>query len=330
MKRFLIAFVALGLLGLAAAGLAWQQFQTRVAAPQTTQLVDQTIVVRSGLSVVEISQRLKDAGAIDVPLLFQLHVRISGVAAQLKAGEYRLVQGESVAALVRRMVAGDVFQRRLTVPEGLKSYEIVALIEADPMLVGEVGEVPPDGALLPETYAYHRGDTRAEILARMQKAHKDLLKSLWAARADNSVLKTPEEAVVLASIIEKETGMKAERGIVAGIFTNRLSKGMKLQTDPTVVYGIEQKNGKPMARPLSRKDLATPTPYNTYVIEGLPPTPICNPGAASLTAALNPKQTDYLYFVANGKGGHAFGKTLAEHNRNVAAWRKIERARKQR
>ncbi len=330
MKRLLLVFVALVVLAVAGLGIAWQQFQSMVAAPQTTQLVDETIVVRRGLSVTQISQRLKTSGALETPLIFQLHVRASGAAAKLKAGEYKLYQGESIKALVSRMVAGDVFQRSITVPEGLKSVEIVALLKADPMLSGEITDVPPDGALLPETYAYQRGDKRAEVLGRMQKAHDDLVARLWPNRPEGLPLASMEDAVVLASIIEKETGVKAERGLVAGVFINRLNKGMKLQTDPTVVYGIELVKGAPMGRPLSRKDLATPTPYNTYVIEGLPPTPICNPGTASLAAALNPETTDYLYFVADGTGGHAFAKTLAGHNRNVAAWRKIERARKQR
>lgn len=330
MKRLLLVFVALVVLAVAGLGIAWQQFQSMVAAPQTTQLVDETIVVRRGLSVTQISERLKTSGALETPLIFQLHVRASGAAAKLKAGEYKLYQGESIKALVSRMVAGDVFQRSITVPEGLKSVEIVALLKADPMLSGEITDVPPDGALLPETYAYQRGDKRAEILGRMQKAHDDLVARLWPNRPEGLPLASMEDAVVLASIIEKETGVKAERGLVAGVFINRLNKGMKLQTDPTVVYGIELAKGAPMGRPLSRKDLATPTPYNTYVIEGLPPTPICNPGTASLAAALNPETTDYLYFVADGTGGHAFAKTLAGHNRNVAAWRKIERARKQR
>ncbi|MGB0921282.1 MAG: endolytic transglycosylase MltG [Alphaproteobacteria bacterium] len=327
MKRILIALLALVFLGAAVAAVAWWQYSKMIVAPQVAVPNAETLVVRRGLSVAQISARLHQAGAVDWPILFQLHVRLSGNASKLKAGEYELHGGDSIASLVERMVHGDVYLRKITVPEGLKSSEIVALLNVEQMLVGEITEIPADGSLLPETYAYHRGDKRINMLKRMQRAQSALLAALWEARADNLPLKSAQEALVLASIIEKETGLSHERDIVAGVFVNRLRKGMKLQTDPTVIYGVEQAFGEPMSRPLSRKDLATPTPYNTYVIDGLPPSPICNPGAASLRAALAPAQTDYLYFVADGSGGHAFAQTLAEHNRNVAAWRKIERAR---
>jgi UPF0755 protein len=183
---------------------------------------------------------------------------------------------------------------------------------------------PAEGSLLPETYSYSRGEARDEIITRMQAAHRAALDELWAGRAKDLPFATPEEAVILASIVEKETGLADERPRVAAVFVNRLRRGMRLQSDPTVIYGVS--GGEPLGRGLRASELRGETPYNTYVIRGLPPTPIANPGKAALAAVLNPPQTDELYFVADGTGGHAFAKTLAEHSRNVARWRQIERA----
>ncbi len=224
------------------------------------------------------------------------------------------------------MVSGKTVARRLTLPEGLTSFEVVALVQKAEGLEGEVQAVPPEGTLLPETYHYARGETRAEVVARMGRALDQVLDELWPERAPGLPISSPEQAVVLASIVEKETAVADERPLVASVFVNRLKKGMRLQSDPTVVYGLTGGKG-PLGRALTRKDLQTPSPYNTYLADGLPPGPIANPGRASIEAVLNPAKTEYLYFVADGDGGHRFAKTLAEHNRNVAQWRKRQRKR---
>jgi len=194
------------------------------------------------------------------------------------------------------------------------------------VLSGEVDEVPPEGRLAPDSYEVRAGDTRADVIARMMQAQEAILAAAWEARAEGLPLDSPEEALILASIIEKETGVAAERRQVASVFVNRLRRGMRLQTDPTVIYGITEGRGV-LGRGIRQSELRAETPWNTYVIDGLPPTPIANPGRASIAAAVDPDATDYVYFVADGSGGHAFAETLAEHNRNVARWREIEAER---
>ena len=307
------------LLAVMAAG-AWfylqQQFEA--AGPLESETV---VVVQRGAGVTAIADSLAAAGVIDDSRIFVLGLRLFGDGASLKAGEYAFAAGTSMQAAAALIASGRTVVHRLTVPEGLTSVEVVALLEAAEPLEGDVGEVPPDGSLLPETYHFHRGDARAEILARMRSSMTAALSEIWETRAADLPLGSPEEALVLASIVEKETGVASERALVAGVFTNRLRKGMPLQSDPTVVYGITLGKAA-LGRSLTRDDLAAATPYNTYQIGGLPPGPIANPGRASLEAAVNPAESDYLYFVAAGDGGHAFAKTLAEHNRNVAKWRK--------
>jgi len=214
-------------------------------------------------------------------------------------------------------------QRRLTIAEGLTARQITRLLEGTE---GLTGETPPiaEGALLPETYAFTLGDSRASVVRRAAAAMEQAVAEAWAARAPDLPLASPRDAVILASIIERETGVAEERGLVAGVFVNRLRRGMMLQSDPTVAYGAGQ--GMPLDRPLTRADLNEDHPYNTYRIRGLPPGPIAAPGRESLRAATQPETTDYLYFVADGTGGHAFGRTLEEHNRNVARWRALRRA----
>ena len=227
-------------------------------------------------------------------------------------------------------MAGNVISRRFTVPEGLTSYEVVNIVNTIDSLEGEITTIPPEGSLLPGTWDYRRGQSRQAVLKRMQESMNQTLDALWANRSDNLPFQTKTELLTLASIIEKETGKSEERSIVAGVFINRLRKKMLLQTDPTVIYaltkGRPQNDGKgPLGRRLLRKDLSYDSPYNTYVYSGLPPGPIANPGHASIAAALNPTEHDYLFFVADGTGGHAFARTLAEHNRNVARWRQIRK-----
>jgi len=327
MKRRLgvLAIAVAAVLALVVGG-AWifLQHQFRAEGPLSEEV---TLVVPRGAGLVAIGDQLAEAGVVSDARIFVLGVRLFAEPTALQAGEYAFAPGSSMEEVAALIASGRTVVHRLTVPEGLTSAEIVALLEAAEALDGAVGEVPPEGSLLPETYHFHRGDSRAEVLERMRESMETALQEIWEARAGNLPLSSPEEVVTLASIVEKETGVDGERSLVAGVFVNRLNRGMPLQSDPTVVFGITQ--GKaPLGRPLTRKDLAQPTPYNTYQISGLPPGPIANPGRAALEAVVNPAETEYLYFVAAGNGGHAFAKTLAEHNRNVAKWRKHLRSLK--
>ncbi len=221
-----------------------------------------------------------------------------------------------------RAAEGDV-RFRVTLAEGVTSWQVVEALKRAEFLDGDAGEVPPEGHLAPDSYEVLRGGARADLLAEMRRRQEAVLADLWASRADGLPYATPEEALIMASIVEKETGIPEERGRVASVFLNRLAQGMKLQTDPTVIYGLTKGQGA-LGRGLRQSELRGRTPYNTYVIDGLPPTPIANPGRESIAAALDPETTDYLFFVADGTGGHAFATTLAEHNDNVAKWREIE------
>ena len=244
-------------------------------------------------------------------------------ARDLKAGEYRFPAAISIVAALDLLREGRVVVHRLTVPEGTTMAEVMRLLKAAYGLQGPLPPTPPEGSILPETYDYRYGDSRAALLKRMAKAMTETLARLWQTRAPGLALTSPEQAVILASIVEKETALPAERPHIAGVFLNRLKLGMRLQSDPTVAYGITL-GQHPLGRPLTRADLDADTPYNTYRIVGLPPQAIDNPGQASLAAVMQPQATSDLYFVANGSGGHAFAATLAEHERKVRAWRKIE------
>ena len=215
---------------------------------------------------------------------------------------------------------------RVTLAEGVTSWQVVESLRALDLLSGDVAEVPPEGSLAPDSYEVRPGDDKAALIATMQRRQEAILADLWAGRQEGLPLESPEEALILASIIEKETAVAEERRTVSAVFVNRLREGMRLQTDPTVIYGITE-GKEPLGRGLLRSELRRPTPWNTYVIQGLPPTPIANPGRESIAAAVNPDDSDYLFFVADGTGGHAFAVTLAEHNRNVAEWRRIEAER---
>lgn len=288
---------------------------------------DQVLEIPRGSGLSAISKNLEEADVVASAWLFEQGVRAQGEARQMKAGEYLFPAGVSMRGVMEILQGGKVVQYALTLPEGLTSVEAVALVEGAEALDGAVGSTPPEGTLLPETYHYGRNETRADLIARMEAAAKQTLDELWEGRQENLPIDSPEQALILASIVEKETGVAEERPLVAAVFVNRLRKGMRLQSDPTVVYGITL--GKaPLGRALTRADLKQPTPYNTYQIDGLPPTPIANPGRASIAAVLQPAEADYFYFVADGTGGHAFAKTLAEHNRNVAKWRKIQKQKK--
>ncbi len=285
---------------------------------------DTTVIVERGASLTAIAENLQSGGVIDDAFLFGLAARLYRVSRSLKAGEYAFPARVTMGGVIDILVSGETVIRQFTVPEGLTSVEVMTLIADVEGLVGELDGIPAEGSMLPETYNYAWADARPEVVERMQIAMSAALEELWPNRADGLPIDTPEEAVILASIVEKETGVPEERALVAGVFINRLKRGMRLQSDPTVVYALTGGSG-PLGRALRSRDLKVENPYNTYGNAGLPPGPIANPGRAALEAVLNPAETDYLYFVADGTGGHAFAKTLAEHNRNVAKWRSIRR-----
>ena len=277
-----------------------------------------------GVGVAGVAEALKSAGVIRSALVFQVLARATGAARSLKAGEYAIPSRAPVLAVLSDLRAGRTIARSVTLPEGLTSAMIVRQLQAVEWLTGEV-EVPAEGTLLPETYRAERGDTRQSLLDRMRGDQQALLDRLWAARRPGLPLASPEEAVILASIVEKETGLRDERRRVAAVFINRLRIGMRLQSDPTVIYAVSR--GEPLGRGIRASELASRSPWNTYAYSGLPPTPIANPGRASLEAVLDPLETRELYFVADGTGGHVFAETLEAHNANVARWRAVERAR---
>ncbi len=304
------------------AALAWYAAvwaQSAIAAPGPLKEPAAVVIPRGG-GTETIAVTLMQAGVIDNPLLFTVAAKIHGPRRDLKAGEFIFPAGISVAGALDLLRQGKPVIHKLTVPEGLTSQQVVGLLTANPILSGTVEGRPADGTLLPETYHFSFGESRAALLARMKTAMDQALADAWKSRAPDLPLASPAEALVLASVVEKETGLAAERPRVAGVFVNRLRTGMKLQSDPTVIYALT-KGESEFTRPLSRADLKLESPYNTYVAPGLPPGPITNPGRAALQAATQPEKHEYVYFVADGTGGHAFAKTLADHNRNVTRWR---------
>jgi len=318
--RLLALLIFLGI-GLAAGAAYWGYSRFHAPGPAAAEV---TVVIDRGLGVRAIGQKLADTGVITDPLIFAAGVRVFGEGRPLKAGEYLFPAHFSMREVMQQMIDGTTVIHRLTIAEGLTSAEILALVAAAPDLDGAVpAPLPPEGALLPETYFYAKGDTREALLERMAADMRAALAELWPQRDPSLPLKTMAEAVTLASIVEKETGVPDERPHVASVFINRLNLGMPLQSDPTVIYALTAGKAA-LGRALTRADLQTADPYNTYVNAGLPPGPIANPGRASLAAVLKPDSTKDLYFVADGSGGHAFAETLDEHNKNVAAWRMLQ------
>ena len=282
--------------------------------------------VARGARFDAVAEDLTEAGAIDNLMLFRLAGRYSGKASQLKFGEYEIKPGSSMQDILDLLAKGGNVNYTVTVPPGMTVSIAVERINALEPLTGEITELPPEGSLFPDTWAYQRGGGKQAVIDRMQAKMTEVLDEVWETRAEDNPLESKEQLLILASIIEKETTPKEHRK-VASVFVNRLNKGMRLQTDPTVIYGITL-GQRSLGRGLRRSELNAKTPYNTYIIQGLPPTPIANPSRESLEAAANPDKTPYLYFVADGTGGHAFAESLEDHNRNVAVWRKIERERK--
>lgn len=283
-----------------------------------------SVVLEKGSGLARIGDSLKSAGVISSAGLFALAARLTGAASDLKAGEYEFQPGTPMARVLADIRVGKVVRHMVTIPEGWTSGMALDAIMAETALTG-TAEEPPEGSILPDTYQVQRGDTRAEVIQRMRDARDKMLADLWETRQAGLPLTTPEDAVILASVVEKETGIADERPRVAAVFINRLRIGMPLQSDPTIIYGITR--GRPLKRGIRASELAALTPYNSYKIAGLPPTPIANPGREALAAVLRPPTTDELYFVADGTGGHAFASTYAAHERNVARWRSIERAK---
>lgn len=318
----LAATATFSLFLIAALVIAWSVFYS--PGPQARDGGENTIVtLPSGAGVGAIAANLKAAGVIRSTDMFKAAATLTGADRKLRAGEYEVPSGASLRSVLVLLVEGRVVRHYVTLPEGWSSAQAVDILERQPLLTGTVETTPDEGTLWPETYEISRGETRASVLARMRVARDRNLDRLWAARSAATVVRTKEEAVILASIVEKETAVAAERPRVAAVFTNRLRMGMRLESDPTIVYGITQ--GRPLGRGIRRSELDRETPWNTYRIDGLPPTPIANPGAEALAAVLNPPSSDELFFVADGTGGHAFARTYDEHLANVARWREIER-----
>lgn len=318
MKRGFIIFLLILLALLSGAGYIAYDYITpnKLTAPAT-------LIIRKGTTSPATAQKLAESGVLRHPYIFFAINYALGASRNFKAGEYLFPAGITPFEVAQKLRKGDVVVHKVTVPEGYNVREIKELLMAEPILEGDITLPIAEGSLLPETYHFTYGDTRDAVIKRMQVAMQEVLADAWKNRKEGLPLATPQEALILASIVEKETGVNDERAHVAGVFINRLKRGMKLQTDPTVVYGIEQQQqGAKMERELTRADLETPTLYNTYIIDGLPPAPITNPGMDAIKAAVQPMETDDLYFVATGTGGHRFSKTLEEHNRNVAAYRK--------
>ena len=312
MKKLIIIFL------IVLSVLAYMQIKGWIAA--SGPLLNVTnVVVPKGASLKTVAEELSRAGVIDKPWLFRIMARINGLAKHLKAGEYQFMPGISLQAAMDKIARGEVFFRRITIPEGLTSGQIMYLIANYPDLEGEIDLDVKEGELLPETYSFELGASRNSIILQARAAMQKALEEVWASRDSSLPLKDVNELLTLASIIEKETGVPEERPLVASVFLNRLKKGMRLQTDPTVIYAITEGETS-FGRSLKRADLKIDSPYNTYLTYGLPPGPICNPGREALMAAARPQQSDYLYFVADGKGGHRFARSLNEHNRNVKAW----------
>ncbi len=318
--KWAVAILALSiLLAAGAVGYAFHLF----ARPGPLQAAG-SIDVPKGVGMDRVIREMAAAGVIEHPDVFRVWVRIFGADRRIKAGEYRFPPKVSQREALGIVIAGRTVLRRLTVPEGLTTWQILERIRQAPGLSGAIALRPAEGALMPDTYLFARGETRDAIVRRMQAAMTEALDRAWAGRAPDLPLRTKREALVLASIVEKETGKPDERARIAGVFVNRLRRGMKLETDPTVIYGLT--GGKaPLGRRLLRKDLKTPHKWNTYVHRGLPPTPIANPGREALAAAVRPMKHDELYFVADGAGGHSFSKTYRQHLRDVRKWRKIRR-----
>ena len=320
MKRGLV--VAVALVVIAIAGVAGWFAAGWYGGSQVAK--DTAFIVPDGASLRSTAAKLEEEGLIGSSDAFLLRARILGIGDPVKAGEFMLPAGASPATILDTLQHGQVFRRMVTVPEGLPSIMVHERLMAEPLLAGRV-EVPAEGSILPDSYDFERDETRQAVLDRMQKAMSDFLAAEWPKRDKGLPVRTVNEALSLAAIVEKETGVPSERRMVAGLYSNRLRIGMRLQADPTIIYPITK--GKPLGRRIKRSEITAVNGYNTYSIAGLPRGPITNPGRESILAVLHPAPTKALYMVADGSGGHAFADTLAQHNDNVVKWRAIRRER---
>ncbi|HYJ29385.1 MAG TPA: endolytic transglycosylase MltG [Allosphingosinicella sp.] len=320
MKRLLLAAAIVGALL-----LGWAYWSLWAGAGPSNEA--KTVIVEQGASVGTVAEQLSRDGLIrGSATTFRRLARVLGSSAPVQAGEFEIPAGASAASILGILQHGRPVQRLVTVPEGMPSVLVHERLMAAPHLTGAVA-VPEEGSVLPNSYAYRRGEARKAVLERMQRAMRDELARLWTRRRPNAVVSTPREAVILASIVEKETGKAAERRMIAGVYSNRVRRGMKLDADPTIIYPITQ--GRPLGRPIRRSEIDAVNGYNTYTRVGLPVGPIANPGRESIAAVLDPAPTEALYFVADGSGGHVFSNTLEEHVRNHQRWRRIRAQRQQ-
>ena len=305
------------------AALAWGWSVYYAPGPSARNGEATVVTLPAGSGVSAIAATLRSAGVIRSTDMFKAAATFTGADRRLRAGEYQVPTKTSLRGVLRLLTDGRVVRHFVTIPEGWSSAQAVDILNKEAVLTGTIDETPAEGSLWPETYEVARGETKASVIARMQRAQTDNLARLWAARSPGTVVRSPEEAVILASIVEKETGLAAERPRVAAVFSNRLRQGMRLESDPTIVYGITQ--GRPLGRGIRLSELQRDTGFNTYLIDGLPPTPIANPGKDAIAAVLNPPRSQDLFFVADGTGGHVFAPTYEQHLQNVARWREIER-----
>jgi len=319
MKRIAALVIVLAIIGAVGwATSAWNQQGPAASSGNQT-----VVLIPPHTKLSDIANGLQDAHVLNNALVFQFDLYLHSLNNKLKSGEYAIPSRASMADIAAILVSGKSIQHKLTAAEGLTSDMIYRLVVADSVLTGDAGPAPAEGTLLPETYLFTRGVTRAQMLERMRKAQEKFLGEHWPARAAGLPFQSQDQAVILASIVEKETSLPEERRHIAAVFVNRLKAGIKLQSDPTIIYGISK--GYPLGRGIRASEILAATPYNTYVIAGLPPAPICNPGKDSLDAVLNPEQSGDLYFVASGTGGHVFAATMAEHAKNVIAYRALEK-----
>ena len=314
MKKLLLLFV----IAILTAVFLYFKVDEVISTPQKVsgEIVFQ---INKGDSLQKIADELADKGLVGDSKYFFWYAKWRKIYPKIKAGEYVIDHDVNFSDVAEVLQSGKVYWRKVTIPEGLTAAQIKEILQNNEFLAGEVPDFG-EGEILPETYTFMKGETRENIVNQAKKALDDTIKEIWAQRAENLPLKTPQELLILASIVEKETGLPDERDMVASVFVNRLKIGMRLQTDPTVIYAMTQGKSE-LGRPLYKKDLSFDSPYNTYLYEGLPPTPICAAGKEAIYAAAHPLNTDYLYFVASGNGGHNFAKSLSEHNKNVQIWR---------
>lgn len=329
MKKLLAAFFGLVIAIVVTMAVLLSYANHRFSAPGP--LAQASIVlIERGKGVASIAQTLEKENVIASAFMFKAMMLLERDKRPLQAGEYEFLPGITMHNAAEMLREGRIYRRKITIPEGMTSWQVVESLRALTDIDGDITETPVDGALLPDTYNYIRTDSRAQVLDRMRAAMEKATADLWPARAENLPFTTEAEAITLASIVEKETGVASERARIAGVFVNRLRRGMPLQSDPTVIYAMTkgqiQTDGQgPIGRRLLTKDMDVDSPYNTYKYPGLPPAPIANPGRAAIEAVLHPETHDFIYFVADGTGGHVFARTLDEHNRNVANWRKVRR-----